>query len=115
LTVTVFLCNFIDTDFKNPLMNRSFNMNKADLISAIAKESDIPKTQAGSALEAFCSAVTEALKTGEKVNIMGFGSFEVKTRKARVGRNPRTNEEIHIPEKKVAKFNPGKALQEEIS
>jgi DNA-binding protein HU-beta len=46
---------------------------------------------------------------------MGFGSFEVKTRKARVGRNPRTNEEIHIPEKKVAKFNPGKALQEEIS
>lgn len=90
-------------------------MNKADLISAISKESDIPKNQAGAALESFCNAVTDALKSGEKVNIMGFGSFEVKTRKARVGRNPRTNEEIQIPEKKVAKFNPGKALQEQIA
>ena len=84
-------------------------MNKAELIEAMAKAADCTKTQAGSALDGFCSAVTTALKKGDKVTLVGFGTFSVSKRAARIGRNPQTGKEIKIAAKKVAKTIPRKA------
>lgn len=89
-------------------------MNKADLINAISKAADLPKKNATAAVETFCEEITKALVNGEKVSIMGFGSFEVKTRNARQGRNPQTGDVIMIKAMRVPKFNPGKALLESI-
>lgn len=85
-------------------------MNKAELIEAMAKAADCTKTQAGSALDGFCSAVTTALKRGDKVTLVGFGTFSVSKRAARTGRNPQTGEAIKIKAKKVARFKAGKEL-----
>lgn len=90
-------------------------MNKADLINSISKETGLSKKDATAAVETFFDAITGALKKDEKVSIMGFGSFEVKARKERTGRNPQTGKTIKIKAKKVPKFNPGKALLETIS
>lgn len=90
-------------------------MNKADLINCIAKEAGLSKKDATAAVETFFDAITVALKKEEKVSIMGFGSFEVKSRKERTGRNPQTGKTIKIKAKKVPKFNPGKALLETIA
>jgi DNA-binding protein HU-beta len=86
-------------------------MTKADLISAIAKDSKITKTAAEKALNACTSAVTSALRRGDKITLTGFGTFSVAKRKARKGRNPRTGREINIPASKVAKFKPGNKLR----
>ena len=85
-------------------------MNKAELVDAIASESKLTKADAGRALEAFVNATTKALKKGDRVALVGFGSFSVAKRAARVGRNPQTGKAIKINAKKVAKFKAGTDL-----
>ncbi len=87
-------------------------MNKADLIAKIAEEAELSKKSAEAALNAFVGAVEGALKKGEKVQLVGFGSFEVRKRAARKGRNPQTKEEIKIPASKAPVFRAGKALKD---
>ncbi|NPA15860.1 MAG: HU family DNA-binding protein [Deferribacteres bacterium] len=89
-------------------------MTKAELVSYIAKEAGITKATAEKALNAFIKGVTEALSKGEKVTLVGFGTFYVAERAARKGRNPQTKEEIIIPAAKVPKFKPGKLLKESV-
>ncbi len=89
-------------------------MNKAELVSRMAEIADLPKVTAEKALNAFMEAVTEALKRGEKVTLVGFGTFMIAQRAERVGRNPRTGEQIKIPARKVIKFKPGSKLEEAI-
>ncbi len=85
-------------------------MNKAELIDAMASGADLSKNDAKKALEAFIGATGEALKAGDRVALVGFGSFSVSTRAARKGRNPQTGKEIDIAEKKVVKFKAGADL-----
>ena len=85
-------------------------MNKAELISAIAEKGKFTKVQAKTALEAVICATGEALKNGEKVSLVGFGTFAVTKRPARKGRNPQTKKEMMIPAKKVVKFKAGSEL-----
>jgi DNA-binding protein HU-beta len=87
-------------------------MNKAQLIDAIAEKSDISKAAAGRAIDAFTDAVTSALKDGDQVSLVGFGSFLVKDRAARSGRNPKTGETIQIAAAKVPGFKAGKGLKD---
>lgn len=85
-------------------------MNKSDLIGKIAEDAGITKTQANSALDSFVDAVAKTLKKGDKVTLVGFGTFSVSKRAARNGRNPQTGAVIKIKAKKVAKFKAGKEL-----
>jgi DNA-binding protein HU-beta len=85
-------------------------MNKAELIATLAEEAGITKTQANTALDAFVDAVTKTLKKGDKVTLVGFGTFSVSKRAARNGRNPQTGEVIKIKARKVARFKAGKEL-----
>ena len=85
-------------------------MNKAGLIEKISKDARISKTAAGKTLDSFVEGVTKALRKGERVALVGFGTFSVSRRKARVGRNPQTGEEIQIKARRVARFRPGKEL-----
>ena len=87
-------------------------MNKAELIAKIAEESKLTKKAAETALDAFVTSVEGALKNGEKVQLVGFGTFEVRQRAARKGRNPQTKEEIKIPASKAPVFKAGKALKD---
>lgn len=89
-------------------------MNKGQLVEAISRDAGITKTQAQDALDAFVKNVQTSLNGGDKVTIVGFGTFSASTRTARVGRNPQTGKPINIPAKKVAKFSAGKALKEAI-
>ena len=89
-------------------------MNKAELIAQIADETGITKTQANTALDSFVGAVTKTLKKGDKVTLVGFGTFSVSKRAARNGRNPQTGEVIKIKARKVARFKAGKELSEKI-
>ena len=89
-------------------------MNKADLINAVAEKTGLTKKETEAAVAATFDVVTEALTEGEKVQLVGFGSFEVKPRAARVGRNPRTKEEIEIPAAKLPVFKAGKALKDAV-
>ena len=90
-------------------------MNKAELIAAVAKKADLTKQGAEEAVNAVIDTITEAMKQGDKVQIVGFGSFEVKTRSARTGRNPQTNETVEIPARKAPVFKPGKALKDAVN
>ena len=90
-------------------------MNMAELIAAIAEKADMKKQDAEKALKAFTDIVTEELKKGEKVALVGFGTFEVSQRAAREGRNPATNKTIKIPASKAPKFKAGKALKDAIN
>ncbi len=85
-------------------------MNKAELINAIAANSGLSKAASKKALDATIAAVTEALKKGEKVSLIGFGTFGVAKRSARTGRNPKTQQVMQIPAKAVVKFKPGSEL-----
>jgi DNA-binding protein HU-beta len=89
-------------------------MNKADLIAQIADDAGITKTQANAALDSFIDTVTKVLKKGDKVTLVGFGTFSVTKRAARTGRNPQTGEAIKIKAKKVARFKAGKELSAKI-
>lgn len=90
-------------------------MNKSELIEHIATQADISRAAAARALEAVIGGVTTALKKGEGVSLVGFGTFAVSTRAARTGRNPRTGDEIKIKKAKVPKFRPGKALKDAVN
>jgi DNA-binding protein HU-beta len=85
-------------------------MNKAELIAKISEDVGITKTQAGATLDSFTEAVAKTLKKGDKVTLVGFGTFSVSKRAARNGRNPQTGATIKIKAKKVAKFKAGKEL-----
>lgn len=85
-------------------------MNKAELIDAIAADSKLSKADAGRALDAFTTAVTKAMKKGDRVSLVGFGTFSITKRAARTGRNPQTGKAIKIAAKKVVKFKAGADL-----
>jgi len=87
-------------------------MNKAELVKRMAEIAEVSKAAAEKLLDAFMKAVEEAISKGDKVVLVGFGSFQVVKRAAREGRNPRTGKPIKIPAKKVVKFKPGKKLEE---
>ena len=89
-------------------------MNKNELVAAMAKKSSLSRKDCEAALNAFVSAIREALKSGDKVHLVGFGTFEVKKRAARIGRNPTTKEPMDIPASKQPTFRPGKALKETV-
>ncbi len=86
-------------------------MNKSELINAMATESGLSKTDAKKALDAFIASVTRAMQEGDKVSLVGFGTFSVSERAARTGINPSTKQAIEIPAKKVVKFKPGAELE----
>ncbi len=90
-------------------------MNKAELISAIAEQANLTKKDAESALSAVIDSIKEALVKGDKVSLIGFGTFEVRTRAAREGKNPSTGEKINIAACKVPAFKPGKALKDKVN
>lgn len=87
-------------------------MNKTDLINAVAEKSELSKKDATKAVDAVFESIMDSLKDGEKVQLIGFGNFEVRERAARKGRNPQTGAEIEIAASKVPAFKPGKALKE---
>ena len=90
-------------------------MNKSDLIEHIAKEADLSKASAARALDAFVSGITETLKQGSEVSLVGFGTFAVADREARTGRNPKTGEALQIKAAKIPKFRPGKGLKDALN
>lgn len=90
-------------------------MNKTELIAAIAEQAEISKKDAEKALKAFVDVVTEQLKVGEKVQLVGFGTFEVSERAAREGRNPQTGKTMKIAACKAPKFKAGKALKDAVN
>ena len=90
-------------------------MNKSELSADVALRADITKKDADAAVNAVIDSITNALEKGDKVQLVGFGTFEVRTRGARTGRNPRNNEEINIPESKAPAFKAGKALKDVVN
>ncbi|HXP01183.1 MAG TPA: HU family DNA-binding protein [Luteibacter sp.] len=90
-------------------------MNKSDLITAIAEKSGLSKADSAKALDGLIEAVKDSLKKAEDVVVVGFGTFKLRSRAERTGRNPRTNEEIKIPASKVPAFTAGKALKDHVN
>ena len=86
-------------------------MNKTELIAAVAEKTDLSKKDADAAVSAVLGAITDALKAGDKIQLVGFGTFEVRNRAAKQGRNPRTGETMTVPASKVPAFKAGKALK----
>ncbi|MDX5322959.1 MAG: HU family DNA-binding protein [Exiguobacterium sp.] len=89
-------------------------MKKTELIQAVAEKAEVSKKEATTVVEATFESITEALQNGEKIQLIGFGTFEVRERAARKGRNPRTKEDIEIPASKVPAFKAGKALKDAV-
>jgi DNA-binding protein HU-beta len=87
-------------------------LNKTELIAAVADHTELTKTQSAAAIDAVIDVIKKTLKTGDTVSLIGFGSFLVRTRSARTGRNPRTGEDVTIKASKVPAFKPGKALKD---
>ena len=90
-------------------------MNKTELIAAVAEKTDLSKKDADAAVSAVLSAITDALKAGDKIQLVGFGTFEVRNRAAKQGRNPRTGETMTVPASKVPAFKAGKALKDAVA
>ncbi|WGD65909.1 non-specific DNA-binding protein Hbs [Bacillus subtilis] len=90
-------------------------MNKTELINAVAEASELSKKDATKAVDSVFDTILAALKNGDKIQLIGFGNFEVRERSARKGRNPQTGEEIEIPASKVPAFKPGKALKDAVA
>lgn len=90
-------------------------MNKAELINAVAAKTEVSKKEAETVIAATLDAITTAMQQGDKVQLVGFGSFEVKNRAERIGRNPKTKEEIKIPASKIPTFKAGKALKDSVA
>ena len=88
--------------------------NKAELIERVAEKTNLTKKEVTATVDALCELIQEALQNGEKVQVIGFGNFEVRDRAARKGRNPQTGEEIEIAASKVPAFKPGKALKDAV-
>lgn len=89
-------------------------MNKTELVASMAEKAGITQKAAGIALDSFIASIEEALKGGDKVTLVGFGSFEVRSRSERMGRDPRTNAAIKIPASKAPAFKAGKALKDAV-
>ena len=90
-------------------------MTKAELITAVAEKTDLTKKDSEKALTAVLNTISDALAAGEKVQLIGFGTFDVKERAARTGRNPRTKETIEIPASKIPQFKAGKELKDAVA
>jgi DNA-binding protein HU-beta len=90
-------------------------MNKGELVDAVAAKTNITKKQADQVISAFLEVVTEAVANGEKITLVGFGSFERRERSEREGRNPKTNEPMTIPATRVPAFSPGKLFKEKVA
>lgn len=90
-------------------------MTKAEIVRALIQKSGLPRKDAVQAVELFLDSIKQSLQTGEKVSLVGFGTFLVKAKNSRNGRNPRTGEMIEIPDKRVAVFKPGKAFREVVN
>ena len=90
-------------------------MNKTELIAAMAEKADLSKSAAEKALAAFQEAVTDSLKQGDSISLVGFGTFSVSERAARTGRNPQTGAEMEIPAKNIVKFKVGKKLADSVN
>jgi DNA-binding protein HU-beta len=90
-------------------------MNKTELVAAIAEKTELSKKDSEKALKAFIDVVSEELKKGEKIQLVGFGTFEVASRAARTGKNPQTGKVINIPASKAPKFKAGKALKDTVN
>ena len=90
-------------------------MNKSELIDSIADKSGLNKTQAGDALNAVMESIGQALEAGDSISLVGFGTFSVKDRKARIGRNPKTGETVELQGKYVPHFKPGKELRDRVN
>jgi DNA-binding protein HU-beta len=90
-------------------------MNKGELVAAVAEKSSLNRKDAEKAVEALFECIESALMEGDRVQMVGFGTFEVRERPARKGRNPRTNEEIDIPASKAPAFKPGKLLKDAVN
>ena len=90
-------------------------MNKTELIAAVAEKTDLSKKDADAAVSAVLGAITDALKAGDKIQLVGFGTFEVRNRAAKQGRNPRTGESMTVPASKVPAFKAGKALKDAVA
>ncbi|MEI4790300.1 non-specific DNA-binding protein Hbs [Bacillus sp. FJAT-53060] len=90
-------------------------MNKTELINAVAESSELSKKDATKAVDSVFDTILDALKNGDKIQLIGFGNFEVRERSARKGRNPQTGAEIEIPASKVPAFKPGKALKDAVA
>ncbi len=90
-------------------------MNKADLINRVAEKSGLTKTKTAEVIDALVETMQSALAEGDKITLVGFGSFNVSKREAREGRNPKSNEKIHIPAKTVVRFKSGKELTESLN
>ena len=90
-------------------------MNKTELIAALAEKTDVSKKDADAAVSAVLGAITDALKAGDKIQLVGFGTFEVRNRAAKQGRNPRTGETMTVPASKVPAFKAGKALKDAVA
>ncbi|MDX1445133.1 HU family DNA-binding protein [Lishizhenia sp.] len=90
-------------------------MNKAELIEAMASDAGLSKADAKKALDAFTNSITGALKKGDRISLIGFGSFSISERAARTGRNPQTGKEIQIAAKNVVKFKAGADLQDKVN
>lgn len=90
-------------------------MTKADFIASVAEKAGLSKKDAAAAIAAVTASIAEAVTEGEKVSLVGFGTFEVSERAERIGRNPRTNEQVTIPASKSVKFKAGKALKDAVN
>jgi len=99
----------------NEILEEEYNMNKTELVAAIAEKAQLSKKDAEAALNAFTGVVAEELKKGEKIQLVGFGTFEVSERAARTGRNPQTGAEMKIAASKAPKFKAGKALKDSVN
>ena len=87
-------------------------MTKANLVEQVAHHADIPRKQADQVVQVILESITNALQSGEKVELRGFGSFRIRQRGERIGRNPKTGEKVQVPPKKIPYFKPGKHLRE---
>ncbi|MBZ8132262.1 HU family DNA-binding protein [Afifella sp. IM 167] len=90
-------------------------MNKGELAAAVADQTNLSKAQAGEAVDAVFDCITDALKKGQEVRVLGFGNFSISQRAASTGRNPQTGEKIQIKASKQAKFKPGKGLKDAVN
>ncbi len=112
----IFLDNVYNFFYKgNSYWGEVSFLNKTELIAKVAAKADLSKKDAGGAVDAVFASITEALKEGDRVQVIGFGSFEVRDRAARMGRNPQTGEAIQIAASKVPAFKAGKALRDTVN
>ena len=111
-TVKEFINDLLGQSNRIYLLRREIYMNKTELVAAMAEKAELSKKDSEKALKAFIDVVSEELQKGEKIQLVGFGTFEVSERAARTGKNPQTGAEIKIPASKAPKFKAGKALKD---